>query len=128
MIINNIFLFNTSYILVPSCTKGGGLFLTLRLLEYLQSLDKIETLGNNFCCTTEIVRTRNNVKLLFWFVNLIFAGKKIIVMTGAGLSTAAGIPDFRSPGTGLYDNFQKYDLPSPQSMFEIGFFKVNLIT
>ena len=39
---------------------------------------------------------------------------------------AAGIPDFRSPGTGLYDNLQKYDLPSPQSIFEIEYFKVGL--
>ena len=39
---------------------------------------------------------------------------------------AAGIPDFRSPGTGLYDNLQKYDLPSPQSIFEISYFKVRL--
>ena len=37
---------------------------------------------------------------------------------------AAGIPDFRSPGTGLYDNLQKYDLPTPQAIFEIGYFKV----
>ncbi|XP_031571475.1 NAD-dependent protein deacetylase sirtuin-2-like [Actinia tenebrosa] len=51
--------------------------------------------------------------------------KNIIVMTGAGISTAAGIPDFRSPGTGLYDNLQKYNLPSPQSVFEIGYFREN---
>lgn len=37
---------------------------------------------------------------------------------------AAGIPDFRSPGTGLYSNLQSYDLPYPEAIFEIGFFKV----
>ncbi|KAJ7357460.1 hypothetical protein OS493_024976 [Desmophyllum pertusum] len=51
--------------------------------------------------------------------------KNIVVMTGAGISTAAGIPDFRSPGTGLYDNLQKYDLPYPQAVFEINFFRSN---
>ena len=54
-------------------------------------------------------------------------GKNIIVMTGAGISTAAGIPDFRSPGTGLYDNLQKYDLPHPQAVFEIRFFRVSCV-
>eukprot|EP01006_Ploeotia_vitrea_P010110 TRINITY_DN2592_c0_g1_i1.p1 TRINITY_DN2592_c0_g1~~TRINITY_DN2592_c0_g1_i1.p1 ORF type:complete len:580 (-),score=92.31 TRINITY_DN2592_c0_g1_i1:37-1776(-) len=51
--------------------------------------------------------------------------KNIVVMTGAGLSTAAGIPDFRSPGTGLYDNLQKYDLPRPEAIFDIKYFKKN---
>ena len=47
----------------------------------------------------------------------------IVVMCGAGISVSAGIPDFRSPGTGLYDNLQKYDLPSPQSIFELSYFR-----
>lgn len=51
--------------------------------------------------------------------------RNIIFMVGAGISTSAGIPDFRSPGTGLYDNLEKYNLPDPQAIFEIGFFKKN---
>ena len=35
----------------------------------------------------------------------------VVVMCGAGISVSAGIPDFRTPGTGLYDNLQKYSLP-----------------
>ena len=42
--------------------------------------------------------------------------------TGTGLWTAAGIPDFRSKHTGLYANLQKYNLPSPQSIFDIDYF------
>merc|ERR1719356_597592 len=51
--------------------------------------------------------------------------QNIIYMVGAGLSTSAGIPDFRSPGTGLYDNLQKYDLPYPTAVFDIGYFREN---
>eukprot|EP00124_Ichthyophonus_hoferi_P005095 Ihof_evm2s665 gene=Ihof_evmTU2s665 len=53
------------------------------------------------------------------------ACKNIVMVTGAGISTAAGIPDFRSPGTGLYHNLQKYNVPYPQAIFEIDFFKIN---
>lgn len=45
-------------------------------------------------------------------------------MTGAGISTAAGIKDFRSPGTGLYDDLEKYNLPFPEAVFDLEFFKV----
>lgn len=48
--------------------------------------------------------------------------KKILVMTGAGISVSCGIPDFRSPGTGLYDNLAEFELPTPESMFEIAYF------
>ncbi|GAA5978202.1 hypothetical protein JCM11641_001134 [Rhodosporidiobolus odoratus] len=47
--------------------------------------------------------------------------KRVLVMAGAGISTSAGIPDFRSPGTGLYDNLAKYDLPYPEAIFDIDY-------
>lgn len=46
-------------------------------------------------------------------------------MTGAGLSVASGIPDFRSPKTGLYSQLAKYNLPCPEAVFEINYFKKN---
>ncbi|CAH1392652.1 unnamed protein product [Nezara viridula] len=49
--------------------------------------------------------------------------RNIVTMVGAGISTAAGIPDFRSPGTGIYHNLKKYNLPYPQAIFELAYFK-----
>lgn len=49
--------------------------------------------------------------------------ENIIVLCGAGISVNAGIPDFRTPGTGLYDNLEKYDLPHPELVFDIGYFR-----
>lgn len=49
--------------------------------------------------------------------------KNIVIMAGAGISTASGIPDFRSPKTGLYANLKKYNLPYPEAIFDIDYFQ-----
>ena len=49
----------------------------------------------------------------------------VLVMAGAGLSTPSGIPDFRSPESGIYDNLQKYKLPYPEAIFDIEYFRVH---
>ena len=48
--------------------------------------------------------------------------RSVIVMVGAGMSVAAGIPDFRTPGSGLYDNLQAYGLPYPEAIFDVSYF------
>src|ERR1700730_16680559 len=59
--------------------------------------------------------------------NLITSGraKNIIVLTGAGISVSSGIPDFRTPGTGLYSNLQRFNLPDPQAIFTLSYFRRN---
>ncbi len=35
---------------------------------------------------------------------LLLASRRAVILTGAGISVPSGIPDFRSPGTGLWEN------------------------
>ncbi|KAI5797949.1 SIR2 family histone deacetylase [Peziza echinospora] len=50
---------------------------------------------------------------------------KVVFMVGAGISTSAGIPDFRSPTTGLYANLAKLNLPYPEAIFDLDYFEEN---
>lgn len=62
-----------------------------------------------------------------WYVQPWFKANCISVLTqtqvGAGISTSAGIPDFRTPGTGLYSNLARLSLPYPEAVFDISYFK-----
>ncbi|MEM7361903.1 MAG: Sir2 family NAD-dependent protein deacetylase, partial [Bacteroidota bacterium] len=37
------------------------------------------------------------------FLDLVLSSSNVVAMTGAGISTESGIPDYRSPGTGLWE-------------------------
>ncbi|XP_056147431.1 NAD-dependent protein deacetylase sirtuin-1 [Lampris incognitus] len=69
-------------------------------------------------------KKRKDINTLEDVVRLFHESKKIIVLTGAGVSVSCGIPDFRSRD-GIYARLAVDfpDLPDPQAMFDIEYFR-----
>ena len=61
-------------------------------------------------------------------MELIKSCSNIIILTGAGVSVSCGIPDFRSKD-GVYARLAQDfpDLPDPQAMFDIHYFRYFII-
>lgn len=73
----------------------------------------------------EIYRSRtklSNFHTINHMINAIKNSNKIIVLTGAGISTSLGIPDFRS-SQGFYSKMKSLNLDDPQDVFDLFIFK-----
>ncbi|KZT59502.1 SIR2-domain-containing protein [Calocera cornea HHB12733] len=99
--------------------------------------DLREQLTNEECLTVlrqAISRTLRDRERILQYetiddaVRLIRDAKKILVLTGAGISVSCGIPDFRST-QGIYAQLRESEvgqaLADPQQMFDLKFFKEN---
>lgn len=62
------------------------------------------------------------LELAYRHVTLRCRGRFSFSIYNLSLVLAAGIPDFRSPGVGLYENLKKYKLPYPTAIFEVDYF------
>ncbi|OON17853.1 transcriptional regulator, Sir2 family, partial [Opisthorchis viverrini] len=49
----------------------------------------------------------------------------VVTYTPYVFHIAAGIPDFRSSSSGIYDNLEEFNLPHPMAVFSLDYFKTN---
>lgn len=71
---------------------------------------------------------QKRIKLAEWntiddAVRLLVRARNVIVVTGAGISTSLGIPDFRSKHNGLYARLEHLGLSDPQEVFDVELFR-----
>lgn len=67
-------------------------------------------------------------ELIKSLADLVKSAERVYVLTGAGCSTESGLPDFRSPGTGLWEKVDPMEYSTaellyrdPESFYKFGF-------
>ncbi|KAI3383571.1 hypothetical protein SNEBB_007810 [Seison nebaliae] len=92
------------------------------------------TIKNNMCRTFLFPQKKKFIRIMtdnlidgHWddLLNILRNKGKIMVMMGAGCSTESGIPDFRSPETGLYATLKDSQLSRPEDIFTLTYFRKN---
>lgn len=120
---------------LPSHPKGVDILNTIYILGFT-SLNCDTTLDSEQSLIT-IIRVLNRamdkilssvkqskIESIDELVKLIQKSKKVLVLTGAGISTSLGIPDFRS-SAGIYSKVQDLGLNDPQEVFDLAVFREN---
>jgi hypothetical protein len=89
----------------------------IRFLETLQQVGRFSTRPSR--------KKLVSVNDLADVSKLLRESQNILILTGAGVSVSAGIPDFRSTD-GIYARLKReFDMPSPTCMFDINYFNSN---
>lgn len=73
----------------------------------------------------EITKTRAklpHINTIDDAARLLSKATKVLVITGAGISTSLGIPDFRSKETGFYEKLRGMGIEDPEEVFDIDLF------
>lgn len=97
----------------------------IRLPSELDSFDPSEVLPILQVYLAREYRKRTklpNFSTIEDVANTLKSATKVLIITGAGISTSLGIPDFRS-ADGIYARLESYNLSDPQEMFDIQVFK-----
>lgn len=88
------------------------------IMEYIKIL-------NHAMMKVKSIRNRSeDVTTIEDALNLVANSNKILVITGAGISTSLGIPDFRS-SKGFYSMVQHLGLSDPQEVFDLELFHID---
>lgn len=123
-------------IFLPSNPTSSLIFTLVKLLGYsppkirkLNQLPEKVLLETSIVCLktaiNKVLRTRTrlpNFHTISDVTNALIKAQNVLVLTGAGISTSLGIPDFRS-SKGFYSKMKNLGLDDPQEVFSLELFK-----